>query len=209
MIEDSCHPMVLVVDDDEAMRDSIRYLLEAVNLPCKTFASAHEFLEFCDTRLQGCILLDIRMPDMNGMDLLENLKAQGIQLPVIIITGHGDVPLAVRAMKQGAFDFLQKPFPSQTLLDRVYAAIESLRENHLKNLQLDDLRSSFDSLTNREREIMEMVVAGSSSKVISMALGISSKTVDIHRSSIMKKLDVRNVAELVQRRLALQDDQKS
>ncbi|MGE5757378.1 MAG: response regulator transcription factor [Sideroxydans sp.] len=209
MIEDSCHPMVLVVDDDEAMRDSICYLLESVNLPCKAFASAHEFMEFCDARLQGCILLDIRMPGMNGMELLENLKAQGIKLPVIIITGHGDVPLAVRAMKQGAFDFLQKPFPSQTLLDRVYAAIESLRENHQKTRQMDDLRSSFDSLTNREKEIMEMVVAGSSSKVIGMTLGISSKTVDIHRSSIMKKLDVRNVAELVQRRLALQDEQKS
>jgi two-component system response regulator FixJ len=143
------------------------------------------------------------------MELLENLSAQGIKLPVIIITGHGDVPLAVRAMKQGAFDFLQKPFPAQSLLDRVYAALESVRETHQKIRQLDDLRSAFDSLTNREKEIMEMVVAGSSSKVIGMTLGISSKTVDIHRASVMKKLDVRNVAELVQRRLALQDEKKS
>ncbi len=199
-------PMVLVVDDDEAMRDSMRYLFESVNLSCKSFASAHDFLEFCDTRPFGCILLDIRMPGMSGMELLENLRAQGIQLPVIVITGHGDVPLAVRAMKQGAFDFLQKPFPAQALLDRVYAALESIQKSQLKNQELDNLRNSFDALTAREREIMELVVAGSPSKAIGMKLGISSKTVDIHRASIMKKLDVRNIAELVQRRLALQDD---
>ena len=206
MNENSWRPMVLVVDDDEAMRDSMRYLFESVNLPCKAFASARHFLEFCDTRLLGCILLDIRMPGMSGMELLENLKAQGIQLPVIVITGHGDVPLAVRAIKQGAFDFLQKPFSPQILLDRVYAALELIRESHFHNRKLDDLRSSFDVLTNREKEIMELVVAGSPSKVIGMKLGISSKTVDIHRSSIMKKLNVRNIAELVQRRLALQDE---
>lgn len=206
MNESIGQPMVLVVDDDEAMRDSMRYLFESVNLPCKVFASAHDFLEFCDAHLLGCILLDIRMPGMSGMELLENLKAQGVQLPVIVITGHGDVPLAVRAIKQGAFDFLQKPFSAQILLDRVYAALESIKESHLKNRQKDDLRNSFDSLTNREKEIMELVVAGSPSKVIGMKLGISSKTVDIHRASIMKKLNVRNIAELVQRRLALQDE---
>lgn len=206
MNENSWQPMVVVVDDDEAMRESMRYLFESVNLSCKVFASAHDFLEFCDSRLLGCILLDIRMPGMSGMELLENLKAQGIQLPVIVITGHGDVPLAVRAIKQGAFDFLQKPFHPQVLLNRVYAALESIQEDHLKNRKLDNLRSSFDVLTNREKEIMELVVAGSPSKVIGMKLGISSKTVDIHRSSIMKKLDVRNIAELVQRRLALQNE---
>ncbi len=206
MNESIGQPIVLVVDDDEAMRDSMRYLFESVNLPCKVFASAHDFLEFCDARLLGCILLDIRMPGMSGMELLEDLKAQGVQLPVIVITGHGDVPLAVRAIKQGAFDFLQKPFSAQILLDRVYAAIESIKESHLRNRQQDDLRNSFDSLTNREKEIMELVVAGSPSKVIGMKLGISSKTVDIHRASIMKKLNVRNIAELVQRRLSLQDE---
>lgn len=208
MNEDIWRPMVLVVDDDQAMRDSMCYLFESVNLPCKVFASAHDFLEFCSTGLLGCILLDIRMPGMSGMELLENLKAQGIQLPVIVITGHGDVPLAVRAIKQGAFDFLQKPFSPQILLDRVYAALELIRESHCHNRKLDDLRSSFDVLTNREKEIMELVVAGSPSKVIGMKLGISSKTVDIHRSSIMKKLNVRNIAELVQTRLALQDKEK-
>ncbi len=206
MTENTSQPMVFVVDDDEAMRDSMRYLFESVNLPCKVFASAHDFLEFLDRRLTGCVLLDIRMPGMSGMELLENLKGQGIQLPVIVITGHGDVPLAVRAIKQGAFDFLQKPFSAQALLDRVYAALESIKKSELKNRELDTLRSSFDALTNREKEIMELVVAGSPSKAIGMKLGISSKTVDIHRSSIMKKLNVRNIAELVQRRLALLDE---
>ena len=206
MTEITSRPMVLVVDDDEAMRDSMRCLFESEKLPCKVFSSAHEFLEFCDARVQGCILLDIRMPGMSGMELLENLKVQGIQLPVIVITGHGDVPLAVRAIQQGAFDFLQKPFQFQVLLDRVNAALESARKAHAKNLQMDDLRSSFGALTSREKEVMELVVAGSSSKLIGMTLGISSKTVDIHRASIMKKLDVRNIAELVQRRLALQDE---
>ncbi len=198
-------PMVFVVDDDEAMRDSMRYLFESVNLPCKSFSSAHDFLEFCDASLLGCIVLDIRMPGMSGLELLENLKAQGIQQPVIVITGHGDVPLAVRAMKQGAFDFLQKTFSPQHLLDRVYAALESIQKHQQKSRQLDSLRSSFDALTNREREVMELVVTGSPSKAIGMKLGISSKTVEIHRASIMRKLDVRNIAELVQMRLALQD----
>jgi FixJ family two-component response regulator len=208
MTEKNFQPLILVVDDDEAMRDSMRYLFESVNLPCKAFASAHEFLQFCDGRLQGCILLDIRMPGMNGMELLENLKAQGIQLPVIIITGHGDVPLAVRAMKQGAFDFVQKPFAAKSLLDRVYAALELLQKTQEKTRELDNLRCSFDALTSREKEIMELVVAGSPSKAIGMQLGISSKTVDIHRSSIMKKLNVRNVAELVQRCMALQNEKQ-
>ncbi len=206
MTENTSQPMVFVVDDDEAMRDSMQYLFESVNLPCKVFASAHDFLEFLDRRLTGCVLLDIRMPGMSGMELLENLNGQGIQVPVIVITGHGDVPLAVRAIKQGAFDFLQKPFAAQALLDRVYAALESIKKSELKNRELDSLRSSFDALTNREKEIMELVVAGSPSKAIGMKLGISSKTVDIHRSSIMKKLNVRNIAELVQRRLALLDE---
>ena len=201
-------PMVFVVDDDEAMRDSMRYLFESVNLPCRVFSSARDFLEFSDARLLGCIVLDMRMPGMSGMEMLENLKAQGIQLPVIVITGHGDVPLAVQAMKQGAFDFLQKTFSPQHLLDRVYAALESIQENHLKNRQQDNLRSSFDALTSREKEVMELVVAGSPSKAIGMKLGISSKTVEIHRASIMRKLDVRNIAELVQMRLSLRDEKK-
>ncbi len=205
MSENSLQAMVFVVDDDEAMRDSIACLLESVNLPCRMFSDASAFLEFCDPHKQGCILLDIRMPGMSGMELLENLKANGVTLPVIIITGHGDVPLAVRALKLGAFDFVQKPFNAHDLLDRVHAALQQVRERRQKDRRLDRLRSNFDALTGREREIMELVVAGDPSKVISMKLGISSRTVDIHRSNIMRKLNVRTVAELVQSRLALGD----
>lgn len=195
--------MVFVVDDDDAMRDSIGCLLESVGLPCKRFSAARDFLEFCDPRQLGCALLDIRMPDMSGIELLEHLRARGVQMPVIIITGHGDVPLAVRAMKLGAFDFVQKPFNAQDLLDRVHAALRLDQQKSQTDRKLDTLRNNFDTLTAREKEVMELVVAGNPSKVIGAKLGISSKTVDIHRSNIMKKLNVRTVAELVQYRLTL------
>jgi FixJ family two-component response regulator len=199
------HAMVYVVDDDEAMRDSIRWLLESVNLNGKMFASANEFLEGADPRRLGCILLDVRMPGMSGMELLDNLKAHGIFQPVIIITGHGDVPMAVRALKHGAFDFIQKPFNGQELLDRVHAAIKLDHEKHQQHRYKESLRTHFEALTPREKEIMELVVAGDSSKVIGQKLGISHRTVDIHRGNIMRKLNIASVAELVQGRLALQD----
>lgn len=195
-----------MVDDDAAMRDSIACLLESENLSCRVFSDAGSFLEFCDRQQQGCILLDIRMPGMSGMELLENLKANGIQLPVIFITGHGDVPLAVRALKLGAFDFLQKPFSASELIERVHAALDLMLERRQKSRKQDSLRSNFDALTKREREVMELVVAGNLNKVIGMKLGISSRTVDIHRANIMRKLNVRTVAELVQNRLALDED---
>ncbi len=206
MHEKSGQARVFVIDDDADMRDTIACLLEEENIPCRMFGAANDFLEFCNAGLQGCILLDIRMPGMSGMELLENLKASGIRLPVIVITGHGDVPLAVRALKLGAFDFVQKPFNAGELLERVHAALDQVLERRQKNRKLDTLRSHFDSLTGREREIMELVVAGDQSKVIGMKLGISSRTVDIHRSNIMRKLNVRTVAELVHSRLALGDD---
>lgn len=206
MSETTGQPRVFVVDDDAAMRDSIACLLESENLSCRMFSDAGSFLEFCDRQQQGCILLDIRMPGMSGMELLENLKANGIQLPVIFITGHGDVPLAVRALKLGAFDFLQKPFSASELLERVHAALDLMLERRQKSRKQDSLRSNFDALTKREREVMELVVAGNLNKVIGMKLGISSRTVDIHRANIMRKLNVRTVAELVQNRLALDED---
>lgn len=195
--------VVFVVDDDEAMRDSMACLLDSVNLPSKMFGDANAFLDFFEPDAQGCILLDIRMPGVSGMELLETLRSNGCALPVIVITGHGDVPLAVRALKLGAFDFLQKPFNADDLLDRIHAALQQVQEDRQKNRKLDRLRSHFGALTGREREIMELVVAGNPSKVIGMKLGISSRTVDIHRSNIMRKLNVRTIAELVQSRLAL------
>ncbi|MEN6584847.1 MAG: response regulator [Sulfuricella sp.] len=203
MNEIAVRPTIFVVDDDEAMRESIHWLLESVSLSARMFSSANEFLTAGDLHQHGCILLDVRMPGMSGMELLEQLKDHGIVQPVIIITGHGDVPMAVRALKHGAFDFIQKPFNGQELLDRVNAALKLDRENHQQNKKIEGLRSHFDVLTTREREIMELVVAGDSSKVIGKKLGISSRTVDIHRSNIMKKLNIRSIAELVQCRLAL------
>jgi len=199
-------PVILVVDDDEAMRDSIHWLLESVSLSARMFSSANEFLNASDLRQPGCILLDVRMPGISGMELLEQLKDHGILHPVIIITGHGDVPMAVRALKHGAFDFIQKPFNGQELLDRVNAALKLDQENRQHNEEIKGLRSQFDVLTTRELEIMELVVAGYSSKIIGKKLGISSRTVDIHRSHIMKKLNVRSIAELVQCRLALDSE---
>jgi len=203
MNEVSMQPMVFVVDDDEAMRDSIRWLLESVSLSARMFSSANEFLNADDLHQPGCILLDVRMPGISGMELLEQLKDHGILQPVIIITGHGDVPMAVRALKHGAFDFIQKPFNGQELLDRVNAALELDRENRKHDEEVNGLRSHFDVLTAREREIMDLVVAGNSSKTIGKTLGISSRTVHIHRSNVMKKLNVHSIAELVQCRLAL------
>ena len=205
MSDNSLQPTVCVVDDDEAMRDSIHWLLESVSLRARMFSSASDFLSSADLGREGCILLDVRMPGMSGMELLEHLKANGVQQPVIIITGHGDVPMAVRALKHGAFDFIQKPFNGQELLDRVNAALKLDRENRQRNFAMASLRSHFEGLTGREREIMELVVSGDSSKIIGKKLGISSRTVDIHRSNIMKKLNIHNIAELVQIRLALDD----
>lgn len=203
MSEIAGQPVIFVVDDDEAMRDSIHWLLESVSLSARMFSSANDFLNDGDLCQPGCILLDVRMPGMSGMELLEQLKDHGILQPVIIITGHGDVPMAVRALKCGAFDFIQKPFNGQELLDRVNAALKLDRENRQHNIEIEGLRSQFDVLTARELEIMELVVAGYSSKIIGKKLGISSRTVDIHRSNIMKKLHVRSIAELVQCRMAL------
>lgn len=205
MTNNSPPPSVFVVDDDDAMRQSIQWLMESVGLPVQMFSSALEFLQACDPRCQGCLLLDVRMPGMSGMDLLERLKSDGFQLPVIIITGHGDVPMAVRALKHGAFDFIQKPFNSQELLDQVNTALQQDSANRREYREFEILHSQFATLTGREREIVELVVTGDSSKVIAAKLGISPKTVDIHRANIMRKINVHTIAELVQSRLALKD----
>ncbi|MFA5240759.1 MAG: response regulator [Sulfuricella sp.] len=196
---------VFVVDDDEAMRDSLHLLLESVNLNARPFASARDFMRSCDPKQQGCLLLDVKMPDMSGMALLETLKSSGIVLPVIMITGHGDVPMAVRALKHGAFDFIQKPFKARELLERVRAALELDQKNRLRISELNLRRAAFSALTDREMEVVDLVVAGNSSKLIARSLGISPKTVDIHRANIMRKLNAHTVAEIVQLRLSLRD----
>lgn len=198
-------PTIFVVDDDEAMRDSIHWLLESVNLDTRMFSCASDFVASCEPDEEGCLLLDIRMPGMSGMELLEVLKYSGIALPVIIITGHGDVPMAVRALKHGAFDFIQKPFNAQDLLDRINAALELDRESRRRAQEIERRRAYFAVLTERETEVVEFLVAGDSSKVIAQKLNISPKTVDIHRANIMRKLNVRSVVEIAQLWLDLQD----
>lgn len=205
MNERNRQPTIFVVDDDEAMRDSIHWLLETVNLETRMFACASDFVASCDPDEHGCLLLDVRMPGMSGMELLEALKYSGISLPVIMITGHGDVPMAVRALKHGAFDFIQKPFNAQELLNRVDAALDLDRKNRQRSSEIERRRAYFAALTEREAEVVEFLVAGDSSKVIAQKLKISPKTVDIHRANIMRKLNVGSVVEIAQLRLDLQD----
>ena len=205
MIESNRQPTIFVVDDDEAMRDSIHWLLESVNLDTRMFSCASDFVASCEPDEEGCLLLDIRMPGMSGMELLEVLKYSGISLPVIIITGHGDVPMAVRALKHGAFDFIQKPFNAQELLDRVNAAFELDRKNRQRSREIERRRAYFAALTDRETEIIDLLVTGDSSKTIAQKLNISPKTVDIHRANIMRKLNVGSVVEIAQLRLDMQD----
>ncbi len=205
MRESNAQTTVFVVDDDEAMRDSIQMLLESVNLNARMCSGAKDFIECCDPKQGGCLLLDVRMPGMSGMALLESLKAAGITLPVIMITGHGDVPMAVRALKQGAFDFIQKPFSAHVLLERIDAALELDRKNRRKINEIEQCRAIFMTLTDREMEVLDLVVVGNPSKIIARTLGISPKTVDIHRANIMRKLNVHTVAEVIQLRLSLRD----
>jgi FixJ family two-component response regulator len=195
---------VFVVDDDQAVARSLRWLLETVQLKVETFATAQLFLDSYHTSTPGCLILDVRMPGMSGLDLQERLKAQRINLPIIFITGHGDVQMAVRAVKAGAFDFVEKPFNDQDLLDRIHRAIafDSVQRGHDK--QHAQLRSLFDSLTVREREVLDMVVVGKSNKAIANMFGLSAKTIEVHRAKVMEKMQARSVADLV--KMAMQNE---
>lgn len=189
--------MVYVVDDDEAVRDSLKLLLESVDLACQTFASASDFLEKHDRDQHSCLVADIRMPGMSGLDLQEELNHRSSTIPILFITGHGDVPMAVDAMKSGALDFIQKPFRDQELLDRIHQALESDAERREDNRELSETRNRIGRLTARETEVMHRVVQGQANKVIALDLGVSQRTVEIHRARVMHKMQVRSIAELV------------
>jgi two-component system response regulator TtrR len=195
-------PKVFVVDDDEAMRDSLRWLLESRGFAVVEFDSAEAFLAACTPDCAGCLLLDVRMPGMSGLELHEKMASAGFELPVIFITGHGDVPMAVRALKRGAADFLEKPFDDAELADLVAAALERDARARAGRAERRSLAERIAALTPREREVMELVVAGKLNKIIADDLDISIKTVEVHRARIMEKLGVRSVAELVQLHLA-------
>jgi two-component system response regulator FixJ len=191
------NPTVFVVDDDPAIRESLRWLIESVGLNVKIFATAQEFLDGYDPSLAGCLVLDIRMPGMSGLDLQNELAARKVNIPILIITGHAEVPVAVRAMKAGALDFIEKPFSDQLLLDRIRRAIEADAEFRRLHSQQAAVAARLAELTPREREVMDLVIAGKANKVIASELGLSPKTIEVHRAHVMKKMQVDSLADLV------------
>jgi two-component system response regulator FixJ len=190
-------PIVFVVDDDRAMRDSLRWLLESIGLSVRTYATAAEFLREHDPAQPGCLVLDVRMPGMSGLDLQAELAQRGAELPTIVVTGHGEVAMAVRAVKAGAIDFIEKPFSDQLLLDRVRQALEIDRQSREVRVRREDARRRLASLSAREREVLELVAAGKANKEIAAALGLSPKTVEVHRAHVMSKMAADSLAELI------------
>lgn len=189
--------VVFVIDDDASMRDAVSRLLNAVGLTVQTFASAREFLAGKLPDVPGCAVLDVRLPGLSGLDLQREMVERGIHIPVIFITGHGDIPMSVQAMKAGAVEFLTKPFRDQDLLDAVRSGIQLDRQGRKERAELAELRDGLRQLTPREREVMSLVVAGLLNKQIALRLGTSEKTIKIHRSHVMQKMRADSLADLV------------
>jgi len=189
-------PQVHVVDDDAAVRDSLRWLMESVGIAVSTYDSAQAFLSASD-QAAGCVLLDVRLRDQSGLELHRRLKDRGFRLPIIFITGHGDIAMAVEAMKNGAADFVTKPFDDQRLLETVQRAMAAARESAEKDRQREEVRRRLEALSPRERQVLDRVVAGKLNKTIADELNISAKTVEAHRAHLMEKMQARNVADLL------------
>ncbi|HXR20279.1 MAG TPA: response regulator transcription factor [Steroidobacteraceae bacterium] len=198
-------PTVIVIDDDDAVRNSLKMLLRSVNLPVAVYASAQEFLPRYDLDQPGCLVVDVRMPGMSGLELQQQLNLRGAMIPVIFITGHGDISMAVEAMQHGAFDFLPKPFRDQDLLDRVQRALEKDANNRREFSRSDRIRELYDTLTPREREVLELVTSGKPNKVMAGDLGVSQRTIEIHRARVMEKMHAHSLAQLVRMVLTLND----
>ncbi len=190
-------PLVYVVDDDDAIRDSLSLLLQSIGIEHAVFSSANDFLEAYDRDQHACLVTDIRMPGLSGLELQQRLNEERAYIPVIFITGHGDVPMAVNAMKSGAADFIQKPFRDQDLLDRIQRALERDSETRQSRVEERVIRARLALLTPRETEVMQRVVKGHANKVIAMDLGVSQRTVELHRARVMHKLKMRSLADLV------------
>jgi len=195
--------MVWVVDDDEAVCDSLQLLLETVGLGARAFPDGKSFLGSFDDSVPGCVVVDLRMPGMSGLELQEELHRRRSLLPVIFITGHGTVDSAVHAMRAGAIDFLQKPFDDQELIDTIQRAIRRDRASRQSLSERDALTERLELLTNREREVMALVVEGHANKVIASELSVSERTVEIHRSRVMKKMEADSLPHLVRMAMAL------
>lgn len=190
-------PTVFIVDDDEAVRDALGVLMNAAGIPAETFQGARGFLESVAEDRPGCLVLDARMPEIDGLELQRLLAARGSRMPVIMVTGHGDVPMAVQAMRAGAFDFITKPFDSQGLLARIREAIELDAKTRKQRVDRAAIEARLADLTPRETEVMELIVAGRSSKSIAEALGSSFNTVQNQRARILKKMQAESTADLV------------
>lgn len=189
--------IVFVIDDDPSMRTAIKELIEAVGLNCQTFTSGQELLEAKLPDVPGCLILDVRLPGLSGLHLQRELAERGNHIPIIFITGHGDIPMSVQAMKAGAVEFLTKPFRDQDLLDAIEQATERDRLTRQQRLETVELSARHESLTPREREVMQLVVTGLLNKQIAVQLGISEKTVNVHRAQVMQKMKADSLADLV------------
>lgn len=196
-------PVVFVVEDDAAVARSLRWLIESVQLAVCTFGSAHEFLHSYQPQQHGCLVLDVRMPGMSGLDLQECMNERKWPLPIIFITGHGDVQMAVRAIKAGAFDFVEKPFNDQDLLDRIHKAILNDAQRRSVEIENEVRKARWESLTEREREVMKYVADGLANKVIASRLDLSPKTIEVHRARVMEKMRCRSVSDLVKQAMWL------
>lgn len=193
--------LVHVIDDDEAMRQSLEFLLDTAGYAARTYESAVQFLEQVDSIAPGCIVTDVRMPEMNGLELIRRLRTRGVTLPVIVITGHGDVPLAVEAMKSGVADFLEKPFDDEQLLSAVRAALDSKVSEDRNDTEKQRFEGMLAGLSPREQDVLRGVVAGKPNKIIAYELGISPRTVEVYRANVMTKTGAASLSELV--RMAL------
>jgi two-component system, LuxR family, response regulator FixJ len=194
---------IFVVDDDDGMRRALGTLLSTVGYKTALFALPSEFLARFKADEPGCLILDIRMPEMSGLEVQQQLNRAGAMLPVIFITGHGDVPMAVQAMKEGAFQFIQKPFRDQELLDHINHALQFDRDNRKDLAVRAEVRRRVETLTPREKQVMDLVVEGQANKVMAIDLGLSERTVEIHRAKVMEKMGARSVAHLVKMNLTL------